>query len=105
MLYEWKWDFSEAKTGRKNQARRSQSDTLPVLVLAVVQSLSCVGLLASPWTATRQASPSFHYLPEFDAAIRGNWIKDKYGNSLCYLYNFSVQPKLFQNTRFIFFLI
>ena len=71
--------------------RCSQSDALFVLLL--VQSLSGVGLLASPWTATRQASPSFHYLPECDAHITGNWIKDKYGNSPCCLYNFSVQPK------------
>ena len=54
-------------------------------VVAVVQSLSCVWLFATPWTAARQASVSFtistpgfrvfRYLPEF-AHTHVHWVSD-----------------------------
>ena len=41
----------------------------------VVQSLSHVGLFATPWTAAYQASLSFHYLPKF-AQTHVHWVDD-----------------------------
>ena len=43
----------------------------------VVQSLSCVRLFVSPWTAARQASLSRHYLPEL-AQTHIHWAGDAY---------------------------
>ena len=34
-------------------------------LLVIVQSLSCVRLFVTPWTATFQASLVLHYFPEF----------------------------------------
>ena len=45
------------------------------IAAVVVRSLSRVRLLATPWTATRQASLSFHYFPEF-AQIHEHWVSD-----------------------------
>ena len=45
-----------------------------VYTFVVAQSLSCVLLLETPWTATRQVSPSIN-LPEF-AQVHVHWIGD-----------------------------
>jgi len=59
------------------------SSVLPYL-LAVVQSLSCVQLFATPWTAAYQASPSFpvlHCLLEF-SHTHILWVSDAIQTSL-----------------------
>jgi len=40
-----------------------------------VKLLSCVRLLATPWTAARQAFPVYHQLPEF-IQIHVHWVMD-----------------------------
>ena len=40
-----------------------------------VQSLSCVRLFVTPWTAAHQAPPVLHYLPEF-AQTHVRWVSD-----------------------------
>ena len=53
-----KFRFKLKKTGKTTRPFRYDLNQIPYTVV-VVQSLSCVWLLATPWTAACQASPSF----------------------------------------------
>ena len=52
-------------TVREQERGRNWESNTEACTFSSVQSLSCVWLFVTPWTAARQASLSYHQLPEF----------------------------------------